>query len=72
MDQRNGLDVPQTLEEICRPDRLALLIYDMQVGILGQIADADRVVEKVSRRSRRRAPRAFAPTSPGTSRYPPS
>jgi len=47
MDQRNGLDVPQTLEEICRPDRLALLIYDMQVGILGQIAGADRVVEKV-------------------------
>jgi len=47
MDQRNGLEVPETLEEICRPDRLALLIYDMQVGILGQIADADRVVEKV-------------------------
>jgi nicotinamidase-related amidase len=47
MDQRNGLDVPETLEEICRPDRLSLLIYDMQVGILGQIADADRVVEKV-------------------------
>jgi biuret amidohydrolase len=47
MDQRNGLDVPQTLDEICRPDRLALLIYDMQVGILGQIAGADRVVEKV-------------------------
>ena len=47
MDQRNGLEVPETLEEICRPDRLALLIYDVQVGILGQIADADRVVEKV-------------------------
>jgi len=47
MDQHNGLEVPETLEEICRPDRLALLIYDMQVGILGQIADADRVVEKV-------------------------
>src|ERR1700755_190181 len=47
MDQRNGLDVPGSLEEICRPDRLGLLIYDMQVGILGQIADADRVVAKV-------------------------
>ena len=47
MDQRNGLEVPETLEEICRPDRLALLIYDMQVGILGQIADGDRVVAKV-------------------------
>ena len=47
MEQRNGLEVPETLEEICRPDRLALLIYDVQVGILGQIADADRVVEKI-------------------------
>jgi biuret amidohydrolase len=49
MDRRNGLEVPGTLEEICRPDRLALLIYDMQVGILGQIADADRVVANVRR-----------------------
>ena len=47
MDLRNGLEVPESLEEICRPDRLALLVYDMQVGILGQIADADRVVAKV-------------------------
>ena len=47
MDHRNGLEVPKTLDEICRPDRLALLIYDMQVGILGQIADADRVVANV-------------------------
>ena len=47
MDLRNGLEVPESLEEICRPDRLALLVYDMQVGILGQIADADRVVANV-------------------------
>jgi nicotinamidase-related amidase len=47
MDRLNGLEVPQSLEEICRPDRLALLVYDMQVGILGQIADADRVVANV-------------------------
>ena len=66
MDQRNGLEVPESLEEICRPDRLALLVYDMQVGILGQVADADRVVAKVRRRSRRRVPRAFARTSPAT------
>ena len=47
MERRNGLEVPESLEEICRPDRLALLVYDMQVGILGQIADADRVVANV-------------------------
>jgi nicotinamidase-related amidase len=47
MDRRNGLEVPESLEEICRPDRLGLLIYDMQVGILGQIGDSDRVVANV-------------------------
>jgi biuret amidohydrolase len=47
MDQRHGLEVPESLEDICRPDRLGLLVYDMQVGILGQIADADRVVANV-------------------------
>ncbi len=48
MDLRNALEVPESLEEICRPDRLALLVYDMQVGILEQVADADRVVAKVN------------------------
>jgi biuret amidohydrolase len=47
MDQRNGLEVPRSLAEICRPQRLALLVYDMQVGILGQIDDRDEVVGKV-------------------------
>ncbi|MGZ4186446.1 MAG: cysteine hydrolase family protein [Solirubrobacteraceae bacterium] len=47
MDRRNGLDVPQSLAEICRPDRLALLIYDMQVGILGQIAERETVIANV-------------------------
>lgn len=47
MDHRNGLEVPRSLAEICRPQRLALLVYDMQVGILGQIADREEVVGKV-------------------------
>ena len=29
-----GLSIPQTLEEVCDPQRVALLVYDMQVGIL--------------------------------------
>jgi len=29
-----GLSIPQTLEEVCDPRRVALLVYDMQVGIL--------------------------------------
>jgi nicotinamidase-related amidase len=45
MDQLHGLEVPRSLSEICRPEKLALLVYDMQIGILGQIADGERVIE---------------------------
>ena len=47
MDRLNGLDVPGSLAEICRPEKLALLVYDMQVGILQQISDRESVIEKV-------------------------
>jgi nicotinamidase-related amidase len=47
MDRLHGLEVPRTLADVCRPDRLALLVYDMQVGILGQIADRERVIGRV-------------------------
>jgi biuret amidohydrolase len=49
MDRRNGLDVPESLAEVCRPENLALLIYDMQVGILEQIAERDSVIGNVRR-----------------------
>jgi nicotinamidase-related amidase len=38
-----GLNIPQTLEEVCDPQRVALLVYDMQVGILSQIKNADEI-----------------------------
>ncbi len=44
MDQLNGLNVPDTLGEVCRPDRLGLLVYDMQAGILEQVADREQVI----------------------------
>jgi biuret amidohydrolase len=47
MDQLGGLSVPQSLSDACRPDRLALLVYDMQAGILEQIADRERVLANV-------------------------
>jgi nicotinamidase-related amidase len=47
MDQLNGLNVPQSLRDVCRPDRLGLLVYDMQVGILEQIADQKKVIQNV-------------------------
>jgi nicotinamidase-related amidase len=49
MDRLNGLDVPQSLDEVCHPDRLALLVYDMQVGIVEQIADQQRVIQNAGR-----------------------
>ncbi|MGW1073066.1 cysteine hydrolase [Streptomyces sp. NPDC002537] len=48
MDERNGLAVPRSLAEVCDPARLALLVYDMQVGILEQIGERDRVVGRVT------------------------
>ncbi|MBV9337635.1 MAG: cysteine hydrolase [Solirubrobacterales bacterium] len=47
MDQLNGLNVPQSLKDVCRPERLGLLVYDMQVGILEQISERERVIESV-------------------------
>jgi nicotinamidase-related amidase len=42
-----GLSIPQTLEEVCDPRRIALLVYDMQVGVLSQIKNADEVTRQV-------------------------
>jgi nicotinamidase-related amidase len=47
MERLHGLEVPNTLADVCRPDRLALVVYDMQDGILGQIANRQAVVERV-------------------------
>ena len=40
-----GLNIPSTLEDICRPEKMALLIYDMQVGIVPQIPDGKRITD---------------------------
>jgi len=47
MKNASGLEVPVTLEDVCSPQRLALLIYDMQVGIKSQLKDGDAIVEQV-------------------------
>jgi nicotinamidase-related amidase len=47
MDHRNGLTVPESLAEVCRPERLGLIVYDMQVGILEQIADRATIIDNV-------------------------
>ena len=47
MKQAFGIGIPNTLEDFCNPTCLALLIYDMQVGIKSQIEGGDDVVAKV-------------------------
>jgi nicotinamidase-related amidase len=47
MERAFGLEIPRTLEEVCRPDRLALLVYDMQAGIVVQLPDGDEVTRRV-------------------------
>lgn len=40
--------IPRTLQDACDPDRLALIVYDMQVGIVPQIADGAAVTAQVA------------------------
>ena len=47
MDQLNGLNVPQSLSDVCRPASIGLIVYDMQVGILEQIDDREKVIQNV-------------------------
>jgi nicotinamidase-related amidase len=49
VDRFNGLEIPETLEDALDPATLALVVYDMQVGVLAQIADGDRVLANVLR-----------------------
>jgi nicotinamidase-related amidase len=47
MERAFGLDIPRTLEEVCRPDRLALIVYDMQAGVVVQLPDGAEVTRRV-------------------------
>lgn len=47
MERAYGLEIPQTLEEACDPRRLALIVYDMQIGILRQLREAARIKRAV-------------------------
>jgi nicotinamidase-related amidase len=47
MESSFGLQVPQSLEEVCTPRRTALLVYDMQIGIIGQIKNGSEIISRV-------------------------
>jgi nicotinamidase-related amidase len=53
MQRSYGLEIPETLEEVCRPQHLALLVYDMQVGIVRHVSGADAFVARVIEAARR-------------------
>ena len=50
MRRRSGLEIPETLEDTCDPATMALIVYDMQAGVLRQLPDGGtEAVERVSR-----------------------
>jgi len=48
MERAFGLRIARTLEDVCNPTDMALLVYDMQVGIVRQIENAPEIVARVS------------------------
>jgi nicotinamidase-related amidase len=49
MKQAFGIAIPRTLEDVCGTGRLALLVYDMQVGIMSQVAGGESTIASVRR-----------------------
>jgi nicotinamidase-related amidase len=47
MMKSTGVQVPKALKEIATPDSCALVVYDMQVGILSQLPHGSEVLAKV-------------------------
>jgi len=45
MQRAFGLNIPQTLEDVCDRRRLALIVYDMQVGIVNQIENGKQITD---------------------------
>jgi biuret amidohydrolase len=49
MQHHRNLGIPETLADVCDPDRIALIVYDMQVGVVGQLADGAGITARVGR-----------------------
>ena len=48
MPTHGTLKIPTCLADMANPKRTALLIYDMQVGIVRQVKGADAVIERIA------------------------
>jgi biuret amidohydrolase len=49
MQEFAGIKIPQSLGEIISPQNTALIVYDMQVGVVGQVKSGQEIRQKVSR-----------------------
>jgi biuret amidohydrolase len=49
MQEFLGIKIPRSLEEIITPQNTALIVYDIQAGITGQIRNGPEVTQRVSR-----------------------
>jgi biuret amidohydrolase len=49
MQHHRNFQIPDRLADVCDPDHLALIVYDMQVGVVSQLADGRQVAERVGR-----------------------
>jgi nicotinamidase-related amidase len=53
MPDAHGLSIPTKLADVCKPSRTALIVYDMQVGVVSQISEgkvvSDRCVALLAR-----------------------
>src|SRR5262245_18421890 len=47
MESAYGIAIPRTLEDLCNPRSMPLVVYDMQVGIVPQTEDGARIVARV-------------------------
>ena len=48
MEKPLGLSIPRTLEEVCDPRHMALLVYDMQAGIVSQLPNGPEITARVA------------------------
>jgi nicotinamidase-related amidase len=47
MQEFHGIKIPRSLEEIVSPENIALIVYDMQAGITGQIDNGAEITRRV-------------------------
>jgi biuret amidohydrolase len=47
MQHAFGMEVPESVAEMCQPQRAAVLVYDAQVGILAHVRDGTAVLRRI-------------------------